>query len=78
MFEPEGNRTVPRDHWRPTLPELIGCHHSQSSFARDQLADSDRFDREVSAAVLGVLEPDDEGRLELFVDATVVWGRIPG
>jgi hypothetical protein len=29
-------------------------------------------------AVLDLLDPDDEGRLELFVDATVVWGRVPG
>jgi SAM-dependent methyltransferase len=77
-FEPVGERTVPRDRWRPTLTELIGCHHSQSSFARDQMADPDAFDREVSEAVLGVLEPDADGRVDLFVDATVVWGRCPG
>jgi SAM-dependent methyltransferase len=77
-FQTVGNRTVPRDPWRPTLPELIGCHHAQSSFALDQMADPDGFDREVSDVVLGLLEPDDEGRVDLFVDATVIWGRVPG
>lgn len=76
-FAPAGERTVPRDPWRPTLAELIGCQHSQSSFARDQMADPDAFDREVSDAVRSVLEPDEDGRFDLFVDATVVWGRVP-
>jgi SAM-dependent methyltransferase len=77
-FEVTGEETVPRDRWRPTVAELVGCHHSQSSFARDQMADPEGFDQEVTEAVLDLLEPDDEGRLELFVDATVVWGRVPG
>jgi hypothetical protein len=76
-FEPVGEQTVPRDRWRPTLEELIGCHHSQSSFARDRMADPAGFDREVSETVLGLLQPDEDGRLDLFVDATVVWGRCP-
>lgn len=76
-FEPLGERTVPPDPWHPTLAELVGCHHSQSSFARDEMADPDLFDREVSDAVLDFLEPDHKGRLDLRVDATVVWGRVP-
>jgi len=77
-FEPVGEQTVPRDRWRPTLDELVGCHHSQSSFARDQMTDPSGFDREVSETVLAVLDPGDDGRFDLFVDATVVWGRVPG
>jgi SAM-dependent methyltransferase len=78
FFEPVGEQTVPRDRWRPTPAELIGLHHSQSSFAVDQMSDPAGFDREVAQAVHDVLEPDEHGRLDLFVDATVVWGRVPG
>jgi len=78
LFEPVGEQTAPRDPWRPTLDELVGCHHSQSSFAREQMADPAAFDREVAQAVLETLEPADDGRFDLWVDATVVWGRVPG
>ena len=76
-FERLGQRTVPRDPWRPTMAELLGCHHSQQGFALDRMADPAAFDHEVAAAELNVLEPDADGRLDLSVDATVVWGRVP-
>jgi hypothetical protein len=42
------------------------------------MPDSDAFDREVVDVVRRTLDPAPDGRYDLTVDATVVWGRPGG
>ena len=74
LFASEGRRTTARAPWRPTLDDMIGCHHSQSGFVLEQMADAGAFDRELrEAASAFPVGPD--GRFELEVAAQLVWGR---
>ena len=67
--------------WRPTIDEYVECRHAQNSFSRDRMGadQSAAFD----AAVRETLERacNDsiiqmrEGRLDLQVEATVIWGK---
>jgi SAM-dependent methyltransferase len=74
LFVQIGTRTTAPEPWRPTLDELIGCHHSQSGFVLEKMSDPEGFDREV-AAVIDELVPVQDDRYELDVVATVTWGR---
>lgn len=74
LFRPLGRRTTAPVRWRPTLEELLGCHHSQSGFAVDRQRDPAAFDAEVAAVVEGLVERS-EGRFELDVAADVAWGE---
>jgi SAM-dependent methyltransferase len=74
LFEQLGTRTTAPEPWRPTLGELIGCHHSQSGFVIEKMRDPDGFDREL-AEVFDELVPVNDGRYELDVTATASWGR---
>ena len=74
LFVQTGTRTTAPEPWRPTLEELIGCHHSQSGFVLEKMSDPEGFDREL-AAVIDELVPARDGRYELDVVATVTWGR---
>ncbi len=76
LFEQRGTRTTAPEPWRPTLDELIGCHHSQSGFVIEKMSDPDGFDRELAAA-FDELATVHDGRYELDVVATVTWGT-PG
>lgn len=60
--------------WRPTLEEIVDVHFSTSGFAPSRLADRDGFAADVRRVVEATLEPRD-GRYNLDVVATVVWGR---
>jgi SAM-dependent methyltransferase len=60
--------------WQPTLEELVDGHFSMSGFARSRLTDPDRFADEVRDAIEATLTPVN-GRYELDVVGTVVWGR---
>jgi hypothetical protein len=73
LFEQLGMRTTAPEPWRPTLDELIGCHHSQSGFVLEKMDDPEGFDRELATA-LNELVPMVDGRYELDVVATVTWG----
>ena len=74
LFAATGTQTTAPEPWRPTLDELIGCHHSQSGFVLEKMRDPESFDREL-AAVIDELVPVRDGRYELDVVATVTWGR---
>jgi len=74
LFAQLGTQTTAPEPWRPTLDELIGCHHSQSGFVLEKMDDPEGFDRELAAA-LDDLVPVVDGRYELDVVATVAWGR---
>ena len=69
LFTRVGTHESGAEPWRPTLDELVGVHYSASGFAPSRLADPDRFDAEVRAAVCSTLEPRD-GRYDLDVVAT--------
>ena len=62
--------------WRPTLDELVAAHFSASGLARSRIADPDGFEAELRTALAAELEPR-EGRYDLEVVGSVVWGR-PG
>ena len=74
LFEARGRHVTDRAEWTPTLDELLGFHHSQSSFVLERMADPEAFDREV-AAVFEELAPRSEERFRLGVTATICWGR---
>ena len=73
LFEPRGRHRTAGE-WTPTLAELLGAHHSQSSFVLERMRDPEAFDREVAAAV-EELAPRASGRFLLPVTATIAWGR---
>ena len=80
LFAREGEHTTAPAAWRPTLGEILGCHHSQNSFdvERMQADEVATFDAEVEA-VMRVLVPEGaDGRFELDTTATIVWGRPAG
>ena len=60
--------------WRPTLDELVEGHFSMGGFARSRIADPAAFAAEVRAAVAETLERAADGRYDLDVAGTVVWG----
>ncbi len=74
LFERRGEHRTESAPWAPTLDELIGCHHSQNGFVIEKMRDAAAFDREL-AAVLDEVVPTRDGRFELDVAATIVWGR---
>jgi SAM-dependent methyltransferase len=75
LFERRGAHTTAPEPWRPTLDELVGGHFSMSGFPPDRLRDRDGFVSELRAAAADTLEPRPDGRYDLDVTATIVWGR---
>lgn len=73
LFERLGEHTTTPEPWCPTLDEIVDGHFSMSGFARGRLGDPDGFAAEVRAVIDATLEPRD-GRYDLDVTATVVWG----
>ena len=76
LFEPSGKHTSAASPWRPTLDEIVDVHYSTSGFAPSRLSDRDGFAADVRKVIETSLVPRD-GRYDLDVTATVVWGR-PG
>lgn len=74
MFTRLGQHTSAPSEWRPTMDDIVDCHFSMSGFARPRLADPDAFAREIRDTVVDSLT-DTDGRYELDVVGTVVWGR---
>jgi len=74
LFEIAGRSESAPEPWRPTLDELVSLHFSMSGFAPSRLADADRFAADLREAISSTLEPRD-GRYDLEVVGTVVWGR---
>jgi hypothetical protein len=75
LFQRVGEQTIAGAPWRPTLEELIGCHHSQNGFALEKMDDPEAFDRELAHELRCNLEADSDGRYDLTYDTTIVWGR---
>jgi SAM-dependent methyltransferase len=76
LFVRSGEHAAAPCPWRPTLDEIVDVHYSTSGFALSRLSDREQFERETRQLVEETLEPRD-GRYDLDVVATVVWGR-PG
>jgi hypothetical protein len=73
------HRTEPKP-WTPTLDEYVECRHSQNGFSRERMGETAvAFDDAVREAIRGSIHDGAiqvEGeRLQLSVDATVVWGK---
>jgi SAM-dependent methyltransferase len=77
LFDVLGRHVTESAEWTPTLDELLGCHHSQSSFVLERMTDPDGFDRELGAA-LEELAPRSGERFRLTVRAMISWGRPRG
>lgn len=73
LFTKLGHYKTGPHPWRPTLDELIGCHHSQSGFILEKMSEPESFDRELTEAVTS-LEGSD-GRYELALVVELTWGR---
>jgi SAM-dependent methyltransferase len=81
LFEPDRRVTTKPVPWRPTLDELLGCHHSQNGFAPQAMGESaaTAFDAAIEQLFAeleqqGVVQMHD-GRYHLHVQTHVVWGR---
>jgi SAM-dependent methyltransferase len=74
LFERQGEHVTAPEPWKPTLDEVVGAHFSTSGFAPDRLQDPTAFATELGAVLQQALEPRD-GRYDLDVRATIVWGR---
>ena len=73
LFDPVGRHTTDAVPWRPTLDELIDCHHSQNGFVIERMRDPEGF-RRALAEVARTLRAGADGRYELDVVATITWG----
>jgi SAM-dependent methyltransferase len=80
LFDEVGRQRLGPSPWTPTVEEYVECRHSQRGFSRTHMGPeaTAAFD----AAVVEVLEEgigdgtiaEREGRLQLSVTASVVWG----
>src|SRR3954463_4478088 len=77
LFQRCGSHTTEPEPWRPTLEEIVDGHFSMSGFPPNRLPDTEAFASELRAALAEALEPRPDGRYDLDVTATIVWGR-PG
>lgn len=81
LFRKAGERRTGPAPWRPTVDEYIACRHSQNGFSRERMApgEADAFDAAIRAALREAVAEgavaERDGRLELAVTATVVWGQ---
>jgi len=75
LFERSGSHTTAPDPWRPTLDEIVHGHFSMSGFPPHRLRDRRAFEAELGAALEETLRPQADGRYDLDVTATIVWGR---
>jgi SAM-dependent methyltransferase len=75
LFEKYGSHTTAAVAWRPTISELIGCHHSQNGFALEKMDDPAAFDLALAREVGRSLDTGADGRYDLSLDATITWGR---
>jgi SAM-dependent methyltransferase len=75
LFETSGSHTTAAAGWRPTMTELIGCHHSQNGFTLEKMDDPAAFDLALAREVGRWLEAGVDGRYDLSLEATITWGR---
>ncbi len=73
LFQKHGEMQTPSVPWRPSIEEYIEARHSQNGLSRDRMGKerAAAFDAEIRKLLLGLCK---EGKLELQVHATVIWG----
>jgi SAM-dependent methyltransferase len=84
LFEELGRSTCEPEPWTPTVEDYLECRHSQRGFSRTHMGvdAAEAFDAAIRR-LLDELCADGtiarhDGRLQLTVRATVVWGRPLG
>jgi SAM-dependent methyltransferase len=80
LFTRVGERRCGPEAWRPTVPEYLECRHSQRGFSRAHMAAgaAAAFDDAVNDTLADLVRTGEVrrtgDRLELAVEARVVWG----
>jgi SAM-dependent methyltransferase len=81
VFVRVGGHTTTPTSWRPTLGEILRCHHSQNGFDLERMSEDEAaaFDDAIKGAMRtfvreGTLS-ERHGRFDLDMTSTVVWGR---
>jgi hypothetical protein len=76
LFTRLGERHFGPQPWRPTVGEYLECRHSQRGFGRVHMGSgcASAFDAAIRDALRDLVRVDDGGRLDLGVEARVVWG----
>jgi SAM-dependent methyltransferase len=78
LFTRTGEQRCGPQPWRPTVEEYLACRHSQRGFSRAHMPAAPEFDEAVRATLEDLVETGElgrsRGRLELTVEARVVWG----
>jgi hypothetical protein len=80
LFRTFGRLRTDPEPWSPTVDEYVECCHSQNGFSRERMGETaERFDQAVRQTMGELIEDGtiliDGDRLQLSVDATVVWGK---
>jgi SAM-dependent methyltransferase len=80
LFARVGQRRCGPEAWRPTVEEYLESRHSQRSFSRTHMGSGDvsAFDEAIRNALDDLVQAGDisraDDRLDLAVEARVVWG----
>lgn len=81
LFQTLGELHIEPSPWRPSIDDYIECTHSTNGFSRERMGEAQAaaFDRAMRAAILDTWREGFigicDGRLDLTVDAKVIWGR---
>ena len=75
LFVRRGAHKTQPERWRPSLDEIVHGHFSMSGFPPDRVRDRDGFVADLRAALAETLRAGPDGRYDLEVTATIVWGR---
>jgi SAM-dependent methyltransferase len=80
LFRTLGRARTEPEPWTPTIGEYLECRHSQNAFSRQRMGRmAGAFDDAIRKAIGALIDEGaiqvEGGRLQLSVDATVVWGK---
>ena len=81
LFSKQGEKRTRPEPWWPTPDDYVECRHSQNGFSRDRMGreSAATFDEALRTAVLELCRQGTIGlrdsRLQLAVDARIVWGK---
>jgi SAM-dependent methyltransferase len=80
LFQKLGEVRTGIEPWQPTIDEYVELRHSQNGLSRERMGENAvDFDREIRQAIEELVRdgviPLQDGRLQLSVDASIVWGK---
>lgn len=80
LFQKIGEVRTDAESWQPTIDEYLECRHSQNGLSRERMGDSaEAFDEAVRQVLVQSIRDNTielrAGRLQLEVEAKVVWGK---